>query len=72
VNEQTLAAGAVLDAELARIEAAVRTSSADVPDIWPGRRNEALIHAERALEAIETARAEVGALIVVLAQDVAP
>lgn len=72
MNDATLAAGQRLDAELAAVETAVRAAVVDVLETWPGRRNEALIYSDRVLEALQEARTDLGVLIGVLAQDVAP
>lgn len=72
MNADTLTAGNLLDGTIAEVERAVRGLVADVPDVWPGRRDEALLHADRVAGHLRDARADLGVLVQVLAQDEKP
>jgi SHS2 domain-containing protein len=69
MNMEILAAGRRLDATIEDTSMAVRELAIDVQDTWPGRRAEAELHANRVARALQDARAELGVLIAVLAQD---
>lgn len=72
MNAEVLASGRQLDGSIADVAIDVRKLVADLTDAWPGRREEAEIYASRVARSLQDARADLGVLVAVLAQDVAP
>ena len=72
MNPDIIARGQAYNARLHDLTDEASEWVADVADVWPGRRNEALRVHEQLQEMLQAARSRAGELALVLAQDVAP
>ena len=73
MNQDSLEAGRRVLDQLRHITDVVESWVANLgSDPWPGRRDEAITLNSRAQRALQDARTEIGSLVAVLAQDVAP